>query len=333
MNLQKSFFERIRKERNAEDENFAKALARFLHVSETSAYRRMNGKTPLTFNELQRIADYYEISLDDYFELSNERIAPEVGFYWKYHKEADQAYLGFLKWLLNDLEHTDPVNSQVIYHAKDFPVFFNFVYPEIGEFKSFFWQKTLIRIDRYKSKTFSCRDLSGESIDLGQRIFSKYATLDSMELWNDDVLTSILKQIRYAHEAHYFSTKEDAMILLQRLRQLLKHIQQMAEEGKKHAPDDPEIEGGSFKLYHNEVILGDNSILLENQGQKRMYISQNVIQGLITSDQQFVENSYLMKTNLLKNSLLLSNSAEKERMKFFGVLNEKIDLTERAMAL
>ncbi len=325
MNLQKSFFDRIQEERHAEDENFAQELARFLHVSETSAYRRINGSTPLTFNELQRVAKYYEVTLDEHFELDGERLNPEVSFSWKYGKDSDQAYLDFLRWLLGDLEQTDPEDSRVIFHAKDFPVFFNFVYPEIGEFKSFFWQKTFIRIERYKSRKFSCKKLSRDSVKLGKRIFSRYAELASLELWNDDVLTSILKQIQYAHEAQFLTSKQDTITLLNRLKQLVFHIQDMAEEGKKFFPGNPKVGGGNFELYHNDVILGDNSIILENQGQKRMYISQNIIQGLITSDLHFVDHSYMMKTNLFKHSMLLSQSAEKERGKFFGNLIHRIE--------
>ncbi|MDW3197185.1 MAG: helix-turn-helix domain-containing protein [Cytophagales bacterium] len=324
MNLQKTFFERIQEDRHAEDENFAQELARFLNISETSAYRRINGSTPLTFNELQRVAKYYEVTLDEHFELDGERIDPEVNFSWKYGKDAEQAYLGFLKWLLNDLEQTDAEHSRVIFHAKDFPVFFNFIYPEIGEFKSFFWQKTFIRIERFRSIKFSCKKLSGESSKLGKRIFSKYAELASMELWNNEVLTSILKQIKYAHEADFLMSKQDTIVLMRRLRQMVLHIQEMAEEGRKFLPGNPKVGGGSFELYHNDVILGDNSIILEGRGQRRMYISQNIIQGLITNDQHFVDNSYMMKANLFKNSLLLSNSAEKERVKFFGTLLNKI---------
>lgn len=325
MNLQKSFFERIRKERHAADENFAQELARFLNVSETSAYRRMNGSIPLTFNELQRIAKYYEVTLDEHFELSGEQINPEVTFSWKYGQDADQAYIGFLKWLLTDLKKTDTKHSRVMFHAKDFPVFFNFIYPEIGEFKSFFWQKTFIRIDRYKSRKFSCKRLSREPTKLGKRIFANYAELASMELWNDEVFTSILKQIQYAQEVNFLASEADAGILLKRLKELTHHVQKMAELGKKFLPDKPEAGGGSFELYHNDVILGDNSIILEDRGQRSMYISQNIIQGLITTDQHFVDNSYLIKTNLFKNSLLLSSSAEKERVKFFGTLRNKID--------
>lgn len=325
MNLQKTFFDRIREERHAEDENFARELARFLNVSETSAYRRINGSTPLTFNELQRVAKYYEITLDGHFELDGERVDPEVNFSWKYGKNSDQAYLDFLRWLLSDLEQTDVEHSRVIFHAKDFPVFFNFIYPEIGEFKSFFWQKTLIRIERYKLKRFSCKQLSREELKLGRRIFLRYSEVASTELWNDEVLTSTLKQIRYAHEAKFLMSEQDTVILLRRLRGLVLHIQEMAEEGKKYPPGNTKVGGGKFELYHNEVVVGDNSIILEEKGYRRMYISQNIIQGLITTDQHFIDNSYMMKTNLFKNSMLLSNSAEKERVRFFGALLNKID--------
>ena len=333
MNLQKAFFERIRKERQAEDKNFAQELAKFLHVSDTSAYRRINGQTPLTFDELQRLAVYYEVSLDKHLSLSKTAGSAQLAFSWQYGNETDQAYMSFLKWLLHDLERTNQSTCRIIFHAKDFPVFFNFVYPEIGEFKSFFWQKTLMRIERFKSSTFSCKNLTTESLELGQRIFKRYSELNSMELWNDEVLTSMLKQVQYAHEAKHMTSVEDTIFLLKRLKQLVLHIQEMAEMGVKYAPQDKNIGGGKFELYHDEIILGDNTILVEEGDQRRLYLSQNIIQGLITSDRKFVNNSYNMKKNLFKNSLLLSNSAEKERMRFFGTLLEKIDRSARKLGL
>lgn len=332
MNLQKSFFERIRKEHLSDNENLAREIAKFLHVSETSAYRRINGQTPLTFDELQRLAKYYRVSIDEHIGLSMVGHS-QLAFSWQSGFDHENAYQDFLNWLLRDLEQTTETQGRIIFHAKDFPVFFNFVYPEIGAFKSFFWQKALMRLPRFKSSSFSCENLPTDHLELGKRIFRRYAALDSMELWNDDVLNSVLKQIRYCHEVKFLSSKEDTVRLLSRLKDLVLLMRDMAEAGRKFLPGEPSSEGGKFELYHNEVILGDNSILLEEGSSKRIYLSQNIIQGLITSEPAFVENSFRMKTNLFKNSLLLSNSAEKERMNFFGSLLDKINEVHESLNL
>ena len=119
----------------------------------------------------------------------------------------------------------------------------------------------------------------------------------------------------------------------QKLKELVCLWRDMAEEGKKHVPARPGEGGGKFELYQNEIILGDNSILLEQGHDRRIYLSQNIIQGLITTDRQFVENSWQMKTNLFKNSMLLSNSAERERMKYFSGLISRIESVGNALHL
>lgn len=333
MNLQKSFFERIRQKHQSEDENLARELTKLLNLSEASAYRRINGQTPLTFDELQQLTNYYRISIDEFFAFAELEGKPHLAFSWQSGFDQEHAYRGFLTWLLNDLEQTHDQKTRIIFHAKDFPVFFNFVFPEIGEFKSFFWQKTLMRVEGFKYKKYACEHLPSDNLDLGQRIFRRYSELDSMELWNDEVLTSILKQISYCHEVGYMSTKQDTIILLQKLKELVCLWRDMAEEGKKHVPARPGEGGGKFELYQNEIILGDNSILLEQGHDRRIYLSQNIIQGLITTDRQFVENSWQMKTNLFKNSMLLSNSAERERMKYFSGLISRIESVGNALHL
>ena len=80
----------------------------------------------------------------------------------------------------------------------------------------------------------------------------------------------------------------------------------------------------TYKLYHNEVLVTDNTILVKTDGRKTTFNTYNVISQLITSNPVFcsqVENSL---ENLMQKSTLISGTSAKERYRFFNSLHEKV---------
>jgi hypothetical protein len=86
----------------------------------------------------------------------------------------------------------------------------------------------------------------------------------------------------------------------------------------------PEGIENSFRLYRNEVLVTDNTILVNADGQKTSYNTYNVINQLITTNPVFcnqIENSL---RNLMQKSTMISGTSAKERYRFFHILHEKI---------
>ena len=89
-------------------------------------------------------------------------------------------------------------------------------------------------------------------------------SIPTIEIWNEDTFHITLRQIEYYWVAGYFASKDDVLNLLDKFQKWLKHLQKQAELGFKFLDgQDPVGIEGSFKMYENEVVLNDNSVLVK----------------------------------------------------------------------
>ena len=82
---------------------------------------------------------------------------------------------------------------------------------------------------------------------------------------------------------------------------------------------------GDLKMYFNEVLLGDNNMLLEMDGSRMTYVSHTTINFMFTRDEAFNLNMYNHIQNQMKRSTLISEVSERERARFFRLIREKIE--------
>ena len=151
-----------------------------------------------------------------------------------------------------------------------------------------------------------------------------YAQLDSVELWNEETVRSTLRQIRYYKESGLFETEEDAEITYRAFDELLDHLQHMAERGVKSMKGESDlVKKGSFQLFVNEIILGNNTYILRLDGKTHAYINYAVLKYLSTQDPKFCSNLYDSFQNLVSRSTLISKVGEKDRNHFFNLLREE----------
>ena len=94
--------------------------------------------------------------------------------------------------------------------------------------------------------------------------------------------------------------------------------------GKAHSGKE-----GNFQLFHNDLILADNTILAKVGDMRATYLTSNAINLMVSYDRDYFDYNYAWGRNLLSKSVPISGTAEKERNRFFRILHEKID-TARA---
>ncbi|MBV6647991.1 MAG: hypothetical protein KI790_21195, partial [Cyclobacteriaceae bacterium] len=306
--LQSEFFQKIKDLRGGNGA-IVDEIAELLSVSNDSAYRRLRGETALTLWEIKELCGHYKISLDKFFGVKSDAII----FNYNWLKPEDFDYKIYLQHFLAALEslHGD---CEMIFYAKDFPIFYNFLFPEISEFKGLFWQKTVLQNPVYKKTKFDLSNLDNDIQQLGNQIFKKYAEVPSSELWSDEVLNSAIRQIEFYHESGFMASDQETEVLLDRLAELVDHFQYQAEAGAKLMPhqSSPFIED-NLKLFYNEVIIGDNTLLVRQDERKSIYLAHNIISSLSTGDQEFCEHSWEIQQNLMNRSSLISSSSERER--------------------
>jgi hypothetical protein len=88
---------------------------------------------------------------------------------------------------------------------------------------------------------------------------------------------------------------------------------------------DPVGVEGSFKMYENEVVLNDNSILVKTPDVSYAYLTFNVLSLLMTTNPAFT--GYLDKyfSGLIRQSHLISSTGAKERSRFFNKLYQTVE--------
>jgi transcriptional regulator with XRE-family HTH domain len=298
-------------------------IAELLEISNDSAYRRIRGEKPLSLQEVQKLAGTYQISLDDLIGNPSNSVTFRTNFL------REDTY-SFVDWLKGLLEFTKAASqdgeSEAIFILNELSIFHIIQIPEVCAFKLFFWKKSNLDFPGYRELKFRVNDLEEEVARLSEEITRHYVKIPTKEFTTEESLNSILKQVLYYSEAGYFASREDALALCEKLHDLVDHTQEQAAFGYKFPYGLPQVgRDGNFQLFHNDLILADNTILVKAGDHCATYLTSNAINLMQSLDRSFFDYNYAWGRNLLSKSVLISGSAEKERKRFFRILHGKID--------
>lgn len=323
-NLQQVLFQQI-KSGLPENLSFVHEIADLLEISYDSAYRRIRGEKELTMEELYRLSHRFNISLDALLGIHSNNV-----LFHKFALSTEEFHIR--EWLLQILSDIKQIHQahdkEIIYCAKDPPIFHYFHFPEIAAFKFFFWEKTIFDFPEYENKLFRLDDVNPEIVEIGDNILRSACKIPTTELWNEDTFRIFMRQIEYYWVSGYFEKKDDMLNLLDKLEKWVLHIRKQAELGFKfHYGQEPVGMENSFSMYENEVILNDNTIYTRLDNVAGTYLTFNVISLLVTRDPAFCANVERHMRQLMKKSHLISVSGEKERNRFFNKLLSMIEKT------
>lgn len=299
-------------------------LGDLLSLSADSVYRRIRGEKPVTFSELQKICSHYHLSLDTLLQLNTETVlfdAPGMN-------GAPAEFVDYLKGMLRQFKYFNSFkNREAHYLCKDSTLWNFYLFPELAAFKTFFWSKTINNQASLSQKIFSVEEFPyKDCFDLGQLVLREYNLIPCVELWNLESMQSTINQISYYKEAGNFKTTHDLELVIVSFHQMIDHLQLQAEKGVKFMPGDTEVSyRAPIQFYVNELILGNNTMVINLDGQNLSMVTYSVLQYLFTKDPRFsakVMNSF---DTLLSRSTLISKTGERDRNRFFNALRQKVN--------
>ena len=297
-------------------------VADLLGISNDSAYRRIRGEKPVDLGELQQLAAHFKVSLDSLLNLSSDALL------FTARPQAHPA-ITLESWLTNMLGQLQLMNSfgqrHLYYLLKDIPPFYHFQIPELAEFKMFFWMKSILHYDSLKGVRFRFGEPYYQDCHpICQRIVALYNQMPTTEIWNVESLNSTLRQIDFYREAGSFANPSDARLLYEKVEELIGAIEYQAEVGVKCVLRQPDSPALPYRLFVNELILGDNTLLVELDNLRLTYLNHSVLHFLGTRDEGFNDFMFANLDNLMKKSTLISGVGEKERNQFFNALRRNI---------
>lgn len=322
-NIQETLFLKI-KEKLPANVSFVHEIAELLEISYDSVYRRFRLEKELSLEELYKLCTHFDVSSDSLFNISDNKVN------FSCHSITPSDF-NVKKWL--DMIHFDlqrlfeTKEKEIIYAAKDPPFYHYFHFSEIAAFKIFFWQKTLFQFPEFEDKKFSFQVVPDEVLTKGKQILSLSTKIPTIEIWNQDTFTMMLRQIDFYWISGYFESKEDVLLLLDKTEKWIRHIQKQAELGFKFLyGQEPKGVEDSFKFYENEVVLNDNTIFARLDDVTKVYLTFNVLSLLVTSDTVFCDHIESYFKGLMRKSNLISRTNEKGRNRFFNKLIETVEL-------
>ena len=318
-NLQINFLNRI-KELIPESNSFTDEIASVLDISSDSVYRRVRGETLLSINEIYDLCTHYNISFD-LFTHQEKNIA--------FNYEAMGSSSGFRTYLtsiLNDMLQIERAeNKQIIYAAIDVPIFHHFNYPELSAFKMFYWMKAVVNIPSLDEKKFSVEHISPEFKDLGRKIFEVYCKIPSIEIWTDETINGLIKQIEFYWDSGNFASAKDALIVCEQAQNEIDTLSKQAEIGNKNIKLAGQGADENFSLYFSQIEIGNNCIYTKKADIEAIYLSVHTFNKIITGNPGFVSDTKVWLDNLIKKSNLISGVSQIHRYQFFKRASDKLE--------
>lgn len=320
-NIQALLFDKIKK-KIPDNYSIVHEISELLNISYDSTYRRLRNEKSITLEEALCLSKKFNISLDELVNSNSNFLS------FRCFQVEPENFIG-LKWLdriLEDLKYiVQQDRKDMIYAAKDPPIFQYFQFPEIAAFKMFFWEKTLFHFFDDEKKKFKVGHIQDGIKEKCLKISQHSNQIPTTEIWNEDTFRILIRQIEYYWVSGYFDSKEDLKLLLEKIEIWLAHNQKQAEYGMKFPYDSPS-QGmeNSYTLYENEIVINDNTIHITTNGLESVYLTFNVLGLLHSTNPVFCSSISKFHKALMSKSNLISQVGDKERNRFFNKLNDCI---------
>jgi hypothetical protein len=321
-NLAQEFlFQRI-KEMLPQNASLVETVADVLHLSSDSAYRRIRNETPLILDEAKQLCDHFHLSLDQLLNVKSNSIL------FQNTRINNQVY-SFEKYLSDLLNNLKLINSfeqkEIVYLTKDVPLFHNFYFQPLAAFRYFFWMKTILQHPDFANRGIDLHALPPGTETLSLELVKNYTLLPSIEIWNTECINAIISQIEFYKESGHFSSAADMRSVYEALKETIAHLKAQVEWGCKFMPgENPQTKKNNFTFFYNRVILGETTILVKTGNEKTVYLNHGVLDYIVTRDEKFCNQCNDNLQNLMRRSTLISQTSEKQRNIFFGILLAKI---------
>ena len=302
---------------NGHQQDFVEHIAALLEVSTDSCYRRVRGEKLMDLSELMTVCRHYKLSLDNLLGLQSGRIS----FTSNHAKPAEYDFNNYMKGLLQNMQFLNSVQERKMYYeCKDIPIFYHFHSRGLAAFKYFFWHKFLFRQKEMHNAYFDMDGYSDAMYEVGCKAASLYFTMPSVEFWNIETINSTLRQLMFFYDTGSFKEKDDALMVLQCIEDLIHDLQHTCRSGQKSfLRGCNQLDGGgTIEVFLNEVLQGSNSILVKLGASRVVYLNHSVFNYATTTDLAFGTHMEAFFKTLAESSTQISEVSELERNIFFN---------------
>ena len=305
-------------------DHLLKWLQENLGMGRASAYRRLNGETLFDLEEIVMIISAFKIPVTELFESDKSIL------YFYQNEKHPSSYEEWFASLDKDFSKLilQP-NCKMYYSSTESPVFYYFHFNEFTHFKLYIWAKTIWQFEDLKDVPFSFKnELWNEKVvSMKEKFLEHYTQIPSIEFWTPNFLSNNLNQIQYFLEGYLFENREDALLLCQQLREMLKILQEQTLQGHKK-PIKNVGKPGSYELYYNEILHTNNTIFFTSDSSKALYTTFGNPNTIKTYQKEACDYTEEWFEKLRRSSHKINPESERDSTRLFKRMEDKINKAE-----
>ncbi len=293
-----------------------------LNIKKGATYKRINGDTALTTEELVKLAHHFNVSLDTIYQ-PEKFLAFEHPFT---HQKTTIDFMASFTYFLKPLK--SPEKSQLTYLANELPVFYYFSHNYIFNFllsiwNHLHWSDTKLVIEENTEVT--------QQIDyIRNEITAYYDGHPVTEIWNSNMLANLYQQIIFSITVRAFKEEKYIPLLLNDIENLITHLRKLAMNEYNDKTQER-------KIYLNDFANSLNLLLYESDKVKTTFIGYDIPQFIVGYNEEFYAFSKSWIRKIKKRSVLISGEGYQNREMFFIKMEQDhkafVDKVEKLLAI
>lgn len=290
-------------------------ISEVLYIGKESAYRRLRGEIPFSFDEIIKVSKKLGVSLDEIADMDEW----ENKTNWvKYNLESlnfplsdsyTELYLENIKNARDLFWEMEGANSMLRSAALFIPSYLLLQYEKLSLFRHYKAIYLTQKIDRdfifsKMALPSACRELEKQVVESSQKMTKVLCVIDR------NVFTRMVDDINYFFHEHLLSQKE-LLQLKAELLELLSYMETLAETGAFET-------GGQIDIYLSNVNIDSNYGHIENPAKGECAVNLTYFNDVIVYRNLRMCQKQRKWVELHKRfSTLITQTSEKERYDFF----------------
>lgn len=303
-------------------------LSSLLNISERSVYHRLEGNTPFTIEELDKIMKEFQIAPVTIFGDENE-----IKLFTRFPNRQEIIDNMLMGWLSAVNRMKSASSSHIFMISNYLPFSVALDYPDLIKFRLYFILQSYYPEKRFFQDRFELNASCFKNVDRFSTAISRiFYGISSTEIWGPATTIICLKQLDFLLANSAISIS-DAEKVLQDIKKLVNKINQYAKIGRKERSPDNEMSetSSSYDLYYNDTYHVDEYTVLSSiTNQKENTYIFHPIHGVINSPSEMKMINQYSKL-LLYTGEKFSGESNKKIQKCFDGINRQVSHLENNM--
>ncbi|GEM_PF-2844128 len=279
-----------------------------LHLDRRAVSRRLNGDYQFRMNEVLELCSLLDISLDRLVLQMKSDYYPPSFSYYPLRQLSEKVYSTLYRWIERYRVAAEEKGSYVLIACNILPDIFCFQY------------EYLLRLAKLKGDYYmndvSVNPMNSDEVleearwkTMREYISAIFAFEKLLIIWDYNIIPSLIydieyfAQIGYVNAEHKKRLKEELLLLIDKIDSMCKDQQIFAHES-------------SFTFAVSSVNLQKSHFVIKGKDLKVAVDSAFYTTYLYVSDPQIVTSVEHIIWSILKSSVIISQSNERERTKF-----------------